>query len=318
MTRSAAPGRPVIDEVVALVSAALRSGTGMRVVERRPNGFSTKVASEFVTLESSTGATAAVLVKKVVDRTGARRPDPPDREALVYRALHGNPAFRAPRLVGVTAGEDPHLVLEMVDGWDLRYRDLDAWEAAAEDLGRMHGAWEEERSSLARLGFLERWTAERALQDAAAAEAAVREDETASDLLRPVIEGHAPLAAELTSLPATLVHGDLAPKNVVVEEAAGAFSVFFVDWEWAAVGPGVLDLAELVNGLDGSAAERLIHAYERGGEHPPGAVSRGLELARLQRTLFRIARSADWGIPAGERLEWARVAAGLHAELSRG
>lgn len=318
MTRSAAPGAAPLDEVTALVGAALGAGEPLRVVERRPNGFSTKVASELVAFETPDGTRLPVLVKKVVDATGSRRPDPPDREARVYRALGGHPAFRAPRLLGITPGDDPHLVLEEVAGWDLRYRDLDAWEAAATQLGHVHAAWRAEAPALERLGFLERWTPARALEEAGAAMSATVSDPTAAGVLRPVVDGHAPLAAELTSLPPTLVHGDLAPKNVVVEQSGGTHRVFFVDWEWAGVGPGVLDVADLVNGLDAGATKRLVEPYARAAGASRGYdLARGLALARLQRTLFRIARSADWGIDPAERLGWARAAASLHAELTR-
>ena len=301
----------LIDEVVAVVRAALGVDGALMRVDRRPNGFSTKAASEFVSLQFAGGTRCALLVKQAVDLTGGRRPDPPDREERVYRALGGRPAFPAPRLVGVTNGADPYLVLEEIGGWDLRYRDLDAWQAAAVALGRMHAGWLREAPSLEALGFLDAWTVERAMTEAELALAAVHDDE----VLHAVVARHEPLAAELTSLPATLVHGDLAPKNVVVDEGGAAF---FVDWEWAGVGPAALDLVDLVDGLDAAATDRLVGAYmAAGGDVAMGdGAGRALELARLQRTLFRIGRGPEWGIGAEELAGWARLAAALHEGLT--
>jgi hypothetical protein len=44
--------------------------------------------------------------------------------------------------------------------------------------------------------------------------------------------------------PCTVVHGDLAPKNILLREAAGRIEVFPVDWDTAGWGPPAADLGD--------------------------------------------------------------------------
>jgi aminoglycoside phosphotransferase (APT) family kinase protein len=52
----------------------------------------------------------------------------------------------------------------------------------------------------------------------------------------------------LLSLPPGVIHGEFYPSNVLVTGAAGALRVWPIDWEMAAIGPGLIDLAALTSG----------------------------------------------------------------------
>lgn len=304
---------PAAEDLAAVVRAGAGATGEVVSIERRPNGFSTKAATELVRLELAGGDAFELFVKRVAAAPGARRPDPPDTERRVYDALGRHPAFAAPRCFGVTAGRDPWLVLEAVPGWDLRYRDLDDWEAAARALARMQSAF---HSDLDVLAFLRERDAASFAAAAHDALSMVERTGATGAALRPVVGDYERIARELADLPRTLVHGDLAPKNALV--AAG--EARFVDWEWAHVGPGVTDLADLVNGLDDAATGRLVDAYveaARGSALPDAdeGVVRALDLARLERLVFRIGRSAAWGVDAGVVRAWVDEAASLHARL---
>jgi aminoglycoside phosphotransferase (APT) family kinase protein len=52
------------------------------------------------------------------------------------------------------------------------------------------------------------------------------------------------LEALVAGGPRTLVHGDFAPKNVLVRQAAGTPEVFPIDWETAGWGPPAADMGE--------------------------------------------------------------------------
>jgi Ser/Thr protein kinase RdoA (MazF antagonist) len=312
----------LIKELLDLVGRALAPPGRVEEVERRPNDFSTKLSSEFVTLLFDGGPPLRLLVKKVVDDTEARRPSPPDREVRVYERLDGHRAFAAPRFIGTIGGSDPHLVLTAVEGWDLRYHAVDRWVLAARDLGRMHAALHEDLHELASDGALAGRRSEDNLAEARLAAAIVRahEDQSTPALLGPLADGYAALAEELIGQPATLVHGDLAPKNVLIEESEDGERAVFVDWEWAAIGLGAFDLADLVNGLDPDDAARVIAAYvaTASGTALPAeedAATRCIELARLQRVLFRITRSEDWQVSTSQVTAWAREAASLYERL---
>lgn len=100
------------------------------------------------------------------------------------------------------------------------------------------------------------------------------------------------LAGELLAAPPAVIHGEFYPKNVLYRGGV----VYPVDWETAAVGPGEIDLACLVERWPAAVADACEDSYRRArwpGAAPEG-FSRTLDVARLY-VLFR------W---LGERPEW--------------
>lgn len=89
------------------------------------------------------------------------------------------------------------------------------------------------------------------------------------DELVPVL-----LGAELT-----IIHGELYPGNILVSEE----QMYVVDWESAALAPGEVDLASLIENWPEEIAASCIDAYRstRWPEGPPQNHERVLELARL-------------------------------------
>ena len=308
------------DELVELVRRRLEVGPPL-AIETRPNGFSTKLASAFVTVRFEDRAPLELFVKSVHGDPGSRRPDPIDREAKVYGAFSGHPYFAAPELVGMIGTDDPQLVLMAVPGWDLRYQDLDCWARAAEELGAMHAAFASQVPELESYDFLAR---DDVTGYIAPAEHAHRVLSTGhadtAGLIRPVVEGYERVAVELAGERRTLVHGDLAPKNVVIAGHDHTKRAVFIDWEWAGIGPGLGDVADLVNGLDECATARMLDAYagSAGGAAVPtedGALSRSFKLALLHKTMFRLGRSSDWEVSDDQVTAWARAAVDLYSEL---
>lgn len=308
----------MLDELVDLVHTRLGFEEQPEHVERRRNDFSTKLASEFVTLSFSGRPPLRLFVKRAVDAEGAHRPSPPDLEIRVYEALGSHPSFAAPLFIGAIGGDDPHLVLAATTGWDLRYQDVDQWELAARALGRMQTMFAGDQDRLE--GCLPRQGEGHYLAQAALAAAVADAHPAAGAVLRPLVDGYGPIAAELAGQPLTLVHGDLAPKNVLIDTSDASERAVFVDWEWAAISCGALDLMDLVNGLDQDDRTRLVDAYveEASGFALPaddGGIGRCLDLAQLQRTMFRIARSAAWQVPTEQVLAWTTEAAALRERL---
>ena len=87
------------------------------------------------------------------------------------------------------------------------------------------------------------------------------------------------VAALLAELPATLVHGDVHPGNVL----AAAGQATLIDWGSSRVGPAALDLANLVP-AESPSVERYVRTWERvTGERPPAVVIElGYRWAALQ------------------------------------
>lgn len=310
----------LIDELVTLVRSRFRTLGGLRHIKRQRNDFSTKVESEFVTLSFDGEPPVRVLVKKAIDDAASRRPAPPDREIRVYERLGAHRAFAAPRFIGTIGGDDLHLVLAAIAGWDLRYHDVERWALAAGDLGRMHAAFHGD------LDLLDDWLPSRD-QDYYLGQAELAATVTegvhtpTTEVLRRVAAEYEDLSEELAKLPATLVHGDLAPKNVLIDASETEERAVFVDWEWAAIGFGAVDLEDLLIGLGPKDRSRVVAAYVAAARETAlptdeAAITRSLELARLQRTMFRIARSPDWGVSAAQVFEWANQAASLCEKLT--
>ena len=63
--------------------------------------------------------------------------------------------------------------------------------------------------------------------------------------------------ALLISEPQTIIHGEYYPANILIKDGA----IYPIDWESAAVGPGEIDLATLIEGWDQKLAEEAKQAY---------------------------------------------------------
>jgi aminoglycoside phosphotransferase (APT) family kinase protein len=99
------------------------------------------------------------------------------------------------------------------------------------------------------------------------------------------------MAAVLADLPKTLVHGSFRPRNALLARGDGEDRVAVIDWELAARGSGLYDLAFFAQGFRSPQLDVLIDAYRR------SAARHGLEVPDSSRTR--------------ELLDWFRV----HKEL---
>jgi aminoglycoside phosphotransferase (APT) family kinase protein len=281
---------------------------GVRSISRERSPFAHRSHAEIVTVVRADGTVLRRFVKRLAPAT---HPDKRrrDREPLVFRRLL-DPARRerhvpAPRCYGShrdAASREHVLVLEYVDGWPLKYHALEHWATAARELARLHAGFASAGADLRRCDFLLRldasyfraWAGRASVAVAAYAPGLERR-------VRRVLRDHDVVAEALDAQPPTLVHNDLAPKNVVVETSSDPARICFVDWELAGVGCGLLDLAHLLHGLGGHDREAVGSAYwsELARAGSPVAVSdreRVLAACDLQNAIFRLAHSAAWGL----------------------
>lgn len=281
---------------------------GVRSVSREPSPFARRSRAEVVTVERTDGTVERRFVKRLAPET---HPDKRrrDREPLVFRRLL-EPARQESRLpvphchraYRDAVSREHVLVLEHVDGWPLKYHGLEHWATAARELARLHASFAAWGTLLRRCDFLLRLDGGyfRAWAGRAPAAVAARAP-TLERRVRRVLRDHDAVAELLGAQPPTLVHNDLAPKNVVVETASDPARICFVDWEMAGVGCGLLDLAHLMHGLGGGDREAIASAYwsELGRARPPVAVAdpeRVLAACDLQNAIFRLAHIAEWGL----------------------
>src|SRR5581483_12485538 len=90
---------------------------------------------------------------------------------------------------------------------------------------------------------------------------------------------YAELLPDLLAAPATVVHGEYGPKNILIRGA----EVYPVDWESAAVGPGEVDLAALVHRWGERSTRVAARAYvaTRWPDGAPPGHERAFDAAKL-------------------------------------
>jgi aminoglycoside phosphotransferase (APT) family kinase protein len=283
--------------------------TAFRSIRREPSPFARRARAEVVTVVLADGTVQRRFVKWLAPDA---HPDKRrrEREPLVFRRLlePGHIARRlpVPRCYGAYRDAVSHehvLVLEHVDGLPLKYHGLERWPTAARELARLHASFAAAEATLRRCDFLLRLDGDYFGAWAARAAAVVEQRAPALGArVRRALRDHDAIAALLAAQPPTLVHNDLAPKNVVVGAAGEPPRICFVDWEMAGVGCGLLDLAHLLHGLEGGERERVASAYwSELARADPAAVAtddreRVLAACDLQNAIFRLAHVTAWGL----------------------
>lgn len=330
---AAARVAPADDEVAAAVAALLGAGSGtVALLERRDSAYGSTFPLEDLRLRQSDGRELRLVFKDLggtPEDGPAAGPRPaflrdPLREIEVYRRVLGPSALSAPACLGavVDPAEDRYwLFLERIEG-DLLWQvgEVEAWLRAARWLADMHARFADRRRPVGgRLlaydsGYFRRWPERmrRFLEE--------RGEASAADLDR--ICAAATAAAEwLDGQPATFLHGEFYPANILVEPGGGAARIRPVDWEMAGWGPGPLDLAALASGTWGEEErEALAESYRSGlpGALRPSAraLRAALDRCRLLLAVQWLGWSRHWTPPAQHAHDWLSAALELAARTS--
>lgn len=294
----------VLQEMLAGAGSAPAAVVGLRT---SPSPFSSLWPTEILDVELEHGERLSLFAKRL---SAEKVPHPdklrPERELLVYDRLLGEEGLPVPRCYGTRIdGESGHYVLylEHITDWDLRYQGLEHWVEAARGLALLHRAFCERVGEHDFLLSLDR---EYLLAWAERAAAAVESGPAGlGRRVEALLTAHPPVADLLALQPRTLVHNDLAPKNVLADRSRTPVRIALVDWEVAGAGCGLLDLVHLTYGLDESEERRLIDAYLGRLEGAPVLPSSASEIehvlaaARLHKSLYRLAHPHLWrGRPA--------------------
>ena len=301
--------RPDLDdhrltEVVAeLLSPVLGQSVRVDEVKRQHSPFATLSPAEVLTVVVSGGRPQVRLFLKHLGPEQPGQPDKQlrDREVRVYEELLRDPGLPVARYYGsrwnVETGRQ-ELYLEYVDDWNLKYHDLEHWFTAARQLARFHEHFAGRRHVLQNSEILlpldGRYFADWA--ERAVSVVANRSPGLAAPM-RQVLGSYGRVCDVLGRQPCTLVHNDLAPKNVIADRSTTPARICFIDWELAGVGCGLLDLVHLKYGLDPANDREMVNAYRgelRGTDLAP-ANDRDFEsvlaACELHKTLYRLAHS---------------------------
>jgi aminoglycoside phosphotransferase (APT) family kinase protein len=317
MSATAVPDSAPIDGLPDLVARSLGPKVSVQSVTRETSPFVTLFPAEILTLGLSDGRTLRLFLKHL----GAEEADHPDkqrrdRELLVYQQLFRNEAdLPVPFYFGSRAGGGASarydLYLEHIDDWALKYHALEHWFTAAARLADMHAHFAVRAEELRACDFLLQLNQAYFAAWADRAQTAVGEQSGVLGDRLGIIRARYGLACDLlASQPVTLVHNDLACKNVIADRSCTPARICIVDWEMAGAGCGLLDLVHLKYGLAPADDARMIAAYRqtlgRSGLLPDSdrEFARLLAACELHKTLYRLAHSPAWKLPLESIEQW--------------
>lgn len=238
-------------------------------VERRASAYQSSFLLDEIDVRLDDGATVC-FVAKAAGVGGMSSParlarpaflEDADRERVVYESILAHFRVGTPRYYGTFDGPGgvPYLLLERIDGAPLsQFGELEAWREAARWLACLHATVGGDDAAASTAGprlirydrrYYEGW-----LKRARAFCGARLPGVTARAYGRAI--------ERLLQQPASFVHGEFYPPNIMVVRQGAGFVVRPVDWEMAAVAPALMDLACLLAGRwPDETRERVALAY---------------------------------------------------------
>jgi aminoglycoside phosphotransferase (APT) family kinase protein len=313
------------------------AGGRRRIVEleRRSSEYASSFTLEELRAVLDNGAELDLIFKDVGPAAMsdlARRVKPaflydPLREIETYREILEPARLGTARFYGaaVDADRDRYwLFLEYVEGAGLwQFGDLGTWEEAARWLAKLHSAsagdtrWHEAAHLMQYdAGYYCAWL------ERARGFAADDGEGTSASKLDWLSTRHEEMVERLLALPQTFIHGEFYASNILVD-GERAERVCPIDWEIAAVGPGLIDLAALVGGKwDEGERSTLASAYRAElsalGEEPPPlpALLEVLDWCRLHLAVRWLGWAPDWSPPREHKHDWLSEAMTLAERLT--
>jgi thiamine kinase-like enzyme len=287
-----------------------------------------------IVVELENGTVLRILLKDLGKENlheTARRVKP----AFLYNPLREIETYQkilAPNRLGtayfygavVSPNEDRYwLLLEKVAGLRLsQVNDYSDWLNAARWLAQLHSRFTKARGTLNRLSSLLHYDAsfyQLWLQ---------RIEEFQSIPLRrsvwnALVDNYERAIERLIRLPSTFIHGEFYASNILVREASDGFRICPVDWETAAVGPGLVDLAALTSGAwsvherTGMAAAYLEALFpESTPEFSLDDLLLALDDCRLHLAVRWLGWAADWSPPRENAHDWLAEALDLSEKMT--
>jgi len=310
-------------ELLHFIAAILNQAVGYQAkivrFKRETSPFATLFPAEVLTISLDGGDEISLFLKHL----GSEEADHPDkqcrdREIQVYRELLTDESLPVSKYYGSRWNGRSHcheVLLEYIDGWNLKYHDLEHWFSAARRLAHLHAHFAAQADKLWSCQYLLHFHARYYSEWAARALASVAEQSAElATALEAVLSQYHHVAALLAEQPGTLVHNDLAPKNAVVDTSNMATRICFVDWEMAGVGCGLSDLVHLKYGLDPLNDQKMCAAYceELAGTNlipsNPRELDSLIAACELHNTLHRLWRSNVWQLPIERVAQWVAEA----------
>jgi hypothetical protein len=326
---------PATERLRALVQDSLqaqRPPATIASLSRRPSHYRSSYPLEELTVTLEGGGRLELMVKNA-NRGSlsadvlAAKPDfvyDPRREIDLYRSILAAADLGTARYYAAVTDDEAGeywLCMETVGGVELyQVGEIATWQRVAAWLADFH--WRFKRDTSWRVSPAARsvLTINRELMqawfDRARRFAAQRDDAPAITALAALDTCWNDVVETLMAAPRTLLHGEFYASNVLVDDRRSPPRVCAVDWEMAADGPGIIDLAALTAGnWPHDEPARIVEAYvaaatARGWVWTRPAFDRALLCARVYVAVQWLGWAREWAPPADHRHDWAR-------ELSR-
>lgn len=191
------------------------------------------------------------------------------------------------------------LFLEKVPGIELWQCELEMWQQVSGWLAGLH-----ERCRDARADHLLRYDRDAYFVWLRRAQEFVGRPE-----LDRIEAGYGRVVDHLLALPMGFIHGEFTASNVLVEETTTRLRVCPVDWEMAAVGPALLDLAALsAGGWNDDERDAIASSYYEAlpayARPPRPEFAYALDCARLYFALRWLGWAPNWSPPPEHAHDW--------------
>ncbi len=328
--------RAALEEALSRRSGAQRRVAGL---ERWPSIYSTSFAIEELDARFEDGTSLRLLFKDLSQQAmleSARRVKPvflydPLREIETYRTILKPHRLGTATCYGAIVDHRAGrygLFLEKVPGVELyQVGDLATWQKVAQWLAAMHARFTGEIGRLARAARLLRYDADFYrlwIQRARTSRgrAGPSEPGDVRSGMERLARSYDQVVERLAALPATFIHGEFYASNVLVHETEGKLRVCPVDWEMAAVGPGLVDLAALTAGgwtVDEKTALSMAYFAElmpRDGRwSDPEEFLTALDNCRLHLAVQWLGWASEWSPPPEHTQDWLGEALSLAERL---
>lgn len=304
-------------------------GTKASIVDLRsaPSLSATSYAAQEVTVRLSDETILRMFLKDFgssqlfKEDAGGRRA----RELHVYRDLLGDAELGVPAYYGALWGEEQGrfwMVVELVEGVPVAECEFGSWPAATAWLARMQGLYARDPDRFERSPLLIRHDADFfASRAERALSSAKRISGRAMRRLQRILAGYDDFVALMANQPSTFVHGSYRPENVLVDEPSRPSRVCVVDWELAAIGAPLYDLARLCDGFRGERLDRLLDSYcEEAHVRDVPVPDRGrmveiLDCFSLQRVVKAISHALEKGRTRRQVSAWLGYGETVRARL---
>ena len=317
MRESRASDTPTTDRLRTVLQegldATLQPPGAIATLVRRASPYRTSFPLEELTVVLEDGRRLELMFKNAHRDSlepEARNSKPPamydpGREIEVYRSILSDADAGTARCYAAVTDDEAGrywLCMEMVPGVELyQVGEVATWQAVATWLATFHARFAHDSSWRNGAASRHLLKIDRTLMEVwlerARTFAGDRQDEAATAALASLDTYLEEVADTLASWPRTLLHGAFYASNILVDDGDTPVRVCPVDWEMAADGPGVIDLAALTAG--------------EWQHDEPGRI------ARIYLAVQWLGWARDWVPPQEHRHDWAaelaRLVRALHA-----